>query len=74
MRLGMVDHFEVVVIVGASFLVNSVTQDGWTNWAEGLIMVGYYTIIVSTSPTPSSYEPLINLYRISGYRGVILPR
>ncbi|KAF8594656.1 hypothetical protein BDV93DRAFT_529186 [Ceratobasidium sp. AG-I] len=39
------DHFEIVVIVGASFLVNSVTQDGRTNWAEGLIMVGFYTII-----------------------------
>ncbi|KAG9092727.1 hypothetical protein FRC06_011818, partial [Ceratobasidium sp. 370] len=39
------DHFEIVVIVGASFLVNSVTQDGRTNWAEGVIMVGFYTII-----------------------------
>lgn len=40
------DHFEIVVIVGACFLVNSVTQDGRTNWAEGLIMVGFYVIIV----------------------------
>ncbi|KAJ1302131.1 hypothetical protein OPQ81_000960 [Rhizoctonia solani] len=39
------DHFEIVVIVGASFLVNSVTQDGQTNWSEGLIMVGFYVII-----------------------------
>ncbi|KAG8733194.1 hypothetical protein FRC11_008053 [Ceratobasidium sp. 423] len=39
------DHFEIVVIVGASFLVNSVTQDGRTNWSEGLIMVGFYVII-----------------------------
>ncbi|KAG9104188.1 hypothetical protein FRC07_009838, partial [Ceratobasidium sp. 392] len=39
------DHFEIVIVVGASFLVNSVTQDGRTNWAEGLIMVGFYTII-----------------------------
>ncbi|CUA76319.1 Vacuolar calcium ion transporter [Rhizoctonia solani] len=39
------DHFEIVVIVGACFLVNSVTQDGRTNWAEGLIMVGFYVII-----------------------------
>ncbi|KAG8733550.1 hypothetical protein FRC11_005303 [Ceratobasidium sp. 423] len=39
------DHFEVVVIVGASFLVNSVTQDGRTNWSEGTIMVGFYIII-----------------------------
>ena len=49
--MGAVDHFEIVVIVGASFLVNSVTQDGRTNWAEGLIMVGFYTIIVSLSPS-----------------------
>ncbi|KAJ1301358.1 hypothetical protein OPQ81_003757 [Rhizoctonia solani] len=40
------DHFEVVVVVGASFLVNSVTQDGRTNWSEGTIMVGFYVIIV----------------------------
>ncbi|KAG9080869.1 hypothetical protein FS749_007871 [Ceratobasidium sp. UAMH 11750] len=39
------DHFEIVIVVGASFLVNSVTQDGRTNWAEGLIMVGFYVII-----------------------------
>ncbi|CAE6416938.1 unnamed protein product [Rhizoctonia solani] len=39
------DHFEIVVIVGACFLVNSVTQDGRTNWSEGLIMVGFYVII-----------------------------
>lgn len=41
----MFDHFEIVIVVGSSFLVNSVTQDGRTNWAEGLIMVGFYTII-----------------------------
>ncbi|KAG8702483.1 hypothetical protein FRC08_003455 [Ceratobasidium sp. 394] len=39
------DHFEVVVVVGASFLVNSVTQDGRTNWSEGTIMIGFYVII-----------------------------
>ncbi|CEL53188.1 Vacuolar calcium ion transporter OS=Schizosaccharomyces pombe (strain 972 / ATCC 24843) GN=vcx1 PE=3 SV=1 [Rhizoctonia solani AG-1 IB] len=39
------DHFEVVVVVGASFLVNSVTQDGRTNWSEGTIMVAFYAII-----------------------------
>ena len=39
------DHFEVVVVVSASFLVNSVTQDGRTNWSEGTIMVGFYVII-----------------------------
>ncbi|GAB1526328.1 hypothetical protein RhiTH_009495 [Rhizoctonia solani] len=39
------DHFEIVVVVGASFLVNSITRDGRTNWSEGLIMVGFYVII-----------------------------
>ncbi|KDN39109.1 hypothetical protein RSAG8_09016, partial [Rhizoctonia solani AG-8 WAC10335] len=39
------DHFEVIVIVGASFLVNSVTHHGRTNWSEGMIMVGFYLII-----------------------------
>lgn len=52
----MLDHFEVVVLVGACFLVNSVTQDGRTNWSEGMIMIGFYIIIVRIS---SFWMPLL---------------
>ena len=43
------DLFEVAVLVGSIFLVNYVTADGKTNWAEGCAMVGFYAIIVSVS-------------------------
>lgn len=39
------DLFEVVVLVCSCFLVNYVTADGKTNWAEGCAMVGFYAII-----------------------------
>jgi len=43
------DLFEVAVLVGSIFLVNYVTADGKTNWAEGCAMVGFYAIIVSVT-------------------------
>ncbi|KAF9452155.1 hypothetical protein P691DRAFT_661586 [Macrolepiota fuliginosa MF-IS2] len=39
------DLFEVAALVGACFLVNYVTADAKTNWAEGCAMVGFYTMI-----------------------------
>jgi len=39
------DLFEVAVVVGACFLVNYITADAKTNWAEGFAMVGFYTMI-----------------------------
>jgi Ca2+:H+ antiporter len=42
-----VDLFEVTVLVGACFLVNYVTADSKTNWAEGMAMVVFYLMIVS---------------------------
>ncbi|KAG8960678.1 hypothetical protein FRC03_006265 [Tulasnella sp. 419] len=39
------DLFEVAVIIGSCFLVNYVTQDAKTNWAEGLVLVTYYVMI-----------------------------
>jgi Ca2+:H+ antiporter len=42
------DVFEVVTILGACFLVNYVTADAKTNWAEGVMMVIFYFMIVST--------------------------
>jgi Ca2+:H+ antiporter len=39
------DLFEVAVLVGACFLVNYVTADAKTNWAEGTAMVMFYIMI-----------------------------
>ncbi|KAF5387910.1 hypothetical protein D9615_000100 [Tricholomella constricta] len=41
------DVFEVAVLLGACFLVNYVTADSKTNWAEGLMMVTFYFMIAS---------------------------
>ncbi|KAN0135210.1 H+/Ca2+ exchanger Vxc1-like protein [Lactarius tabidus] len=40
------DLFEVTLLVGACFLVNYVTADGKTNWAEGSILIAFYAMIV----------------------------
>jgi Ca2+:H+ antiporter len=42
-----IDLFEVAVLVGACFLVNYVTADSKTNWAEGMALVMFYLMIVS---------------------------
>jgi len=42
------DMFEVAVLLGACFLVNHVTADAKTNWAEGLMMVIFYLMIATT--------------------------
>jgi len=39
------DLFEVAVLVGACFLVNYVTADSKTNWAEGVALVVFYFMI-----------------------------
>lgn len=43
------DFFEVAIVIGACFLVNSVTDDAKTNWAEGLVLLSFYFMIVSTT-------------------------
>ncbi|KAK2466427.1 hypothetical protein APHAL10511_002069 [Amanita phalloides] len=39
------DFFEISVLVCACFIVNYVTADSKTNWAEGLAMVAFYVVI-----------------------------
>ncbi|RDB20539.1 Vacuolar calcium ion transporter [Hypsizygus marmoreus] len=39
------DFFEVAVLLGACFIVNYVTADAKTNWAEGFAMVAFYAMI-----------------------------
>ena len=62
------DHFEVVVVVGACFLVNSVTQDGRTNWSEGMIMIGFYVIIVRPCSLAFSLQAYIDMLLVLFYR------
>ena len=41
------DVFEVVMLVCACFLVNYITADSKTNWAEGYTLISFYIIFVS---------------------------
>ncbi|KAI5122341.1 hypothetical protein M0805_002508 [Coniferiporia weirii] len=43
------DLYEVAVLLGACFLVNYVTADSKTNWAEGYIMITFYMMIALCS-------------------------
>ncbi len=43
---GVIDRFEVAIVIGTCALVNTVTGDSETNWAEGLVMVSFYVMIV----------------------------
>ena len=40
------DLYEIAVLLATCFLVNYVTADSKTNWAEGYIMITFYMIIV----------------------------
>ena len=52
--------YEVAVLLGSCFLVNYVTADSKTNWAEGFAMVAFYLMIVSVfSITLNIYMQLI---------------
>ena len=43
----LTDIFEVAVIISSCFLVNYVTADSKSNWAEGVSMIAFYIMIVS---------------------------
>jgi hypothetical protein len=64
----VLDVFEVVMLVGACFLVNYITADSKTNWAEGYTLVSFYIIIVS-APWSIESSPSDHLSDIeSAYR------
>ncbi|QRW09870.1 Sodium/calcium exchanger protein [Ceratobasidium sp. AG-Ba] len=56
------DLWEITVLVGAVFLVNYVTADVKTDWAEGMVMVLFYIIIALVTwfydGQPEIYEML----------------
>lgn len=39
------DLFEVAILIGSCFLLNYVTEDSKTNWAEGTMLVGLYFMV-----------------------------
>ncbi|KAL1666757.1 XRN 5'-3' exonuclease N-terminus-domain-containing protein [Schizophyllum commune] len=43
------DLYEVAVIIGSCFIVNYVTADSKTNWAEGAALVAFYAMIALTT-------------------------
>ncbi|KIK65592.1 hypothetical protein GYMLUDRAFT_39072 [Collybiopsis luxurians FD-317 M1] len=43
------DLFEVAILIGSCFLLNYVTEDSKTNWAEGVMLVALYVMIALTA-------------------------
>lgn len=43
------DYFEVAVLLSACFLVNYVTADSKTNWAEGFVLLCLYCIVATVA-------------------------
>jgi hypothetical protein len=66
------DVFEVAVLLGACFLVNYVTADAKTNWAEGMMMVVFYLMIVSALFTTT--QPILIRLGIVVHHCLVLPR
>lgn len=52
------DTFEVVLVIVAGFLLNRVTLNSETNWAEGVLLVVFYGMVVRTSSS-RSYQLII---------------
>ena len=67
----VVDYFEVVLLLGACFLVNYVTADQETNISEGATMMGFYAMIVSVFLTTPDVLALTQLCA-TGDCGVVL--
>lgn len=64
------DVFEVVMLVGACFLVNYITADSKTNWAEGYTLISFYLIIVSAPWSNRIYLPITD--NLPGTSGLVL--
>ncbi|KAG8953960.1 hypothetical protein FRC04_000944 [Tulasnella sp. 424] len=56
------DIFELACIFGGCFLVNYITQDAKTNWAEGLVMIMTYVVIAMVAwyyPSQRSHSKMM---------------
>ncbi|TFY69958.1 hypothetical protein EVG20_g2922 [Dentipellis fragilis] len=60
-----IDLFEVTALIGSCFLVNYVTADAKTNWAEGSIMISFY-IMIALSAWYYPGQPEINIMSACG--------
>ncbi|KZS95229.1 hypothetical protein SISNIDRAFT_401765, partial [Sistotremastrum niveocremeum HHB9708] len=58
-----IDLFEVSVLMATCFLVNYVTADSKTNWAEGLIMIVFYVMIAIVAWFYPGQEEIIPFMR-----------
>ena len=45
----LLDFYEIAVVVASCFLVNHVTADAKTNWAEGIVLISFYLMIALTT-------------------------
>ncbi|TFL05497.1 hypothetical protein BDV98DRAFT_500213 [Pterulicium gracile] len=45
----LLDLYEIAVVVASCFLVNHITADAKTNWAEGIVLVAFYLMIAMTT-------------------------
>jgi Ca2+:H+ antiporter len=45
MDLVLNNPLEIVTLIGAVLIGNSVTRDGETNWLEGFMLLGVYVIL-----------------------------
>ena len=58
----LADIYEVAVIIGSCFIVNYVTADSKTNWAEGVSMIAFYLMIVSRRNPFLLHFSYLNIY------------
>lgn len=60
------DLFEVACLIGATFIVNYVTADSKTNWAEGMAMVIFYVMIVRLPCNRRAFLTLTGFHHCTG--------
>ncbi|KZS95242.1 hypothetical protein SISNIDRAFT_439283 [Sistotremastrum niveocremeum HHB9708] len=60
------DLFEVSVLIATCFLVNYVTADSKTNWAEGVIMIAFYAMIGVVAWFYPGQEEIIPFMKCAG--------
>jgi Ca2+:H+ antiporter len=71
------DLYEVTLLLGACFLVNTVTADAKTNWVEGVTLVGLYVLIATASwwyPGQESARMMLNCGSVLAEEGEELAR
>jgi Ca2+:H+ antiporter len=58
------DLFEIAILVASCFIVNYVTADAKTNWAEGASMVSFYFMIVSRAYTRRASNGMLTTVKV----------